>query len=218
MAFFLGKEKRMHTKCLKDLMDLQQDLDGIDELVLDLKESDQPCAYEQIANVYAHCLVRGISFHMQSMPAQLIKDKKQWNIPEEKRKEQAERAWLELVFPIERSFSTLNDLKQSTFRSSFHLSKKLIAYAREKGVETLIAYSLLMLEQRLFVPFPKNDGKQTPMKGHPVFVAQHATATCCRGCLEKWHHVPKGRKLTAREKQEVLMLQKEWIEKELKRI
>ena len=34
---------------------------------------------------------------------------------------------------------------------------------------------------------PLNDGKQTPMKGHPVFIAQHATATCCRECTRKWH-------------------------------
>ncbi len=27
---------------------------------------------------------------------------------------------------------------------------------------------------------PRNDGKQTPFRGHPVFTAQHATATCCR--------------------------------------
>ncbi|WP_251023391.1 DUF4186 family protein [Streptomyces sp. ISL-10] len=29
----------------------------------------------------------------------------------------------------------------------------------------------------------------------PVFVAQHATATCCRTCLERWHVVPAGRAL-----------------------
>lgn len=30
-----------------------------------------------------------------------------------------------------------------------------------------------------------NDGKQTPMRGHPVFIAQRATATCCRECMAK---------------------------------
>lgn len=37
------------------------------------------------------------------------------------------------------------------------------------------------------------------MRGHPVFIAQHATATCCRGCLNKWWKIPKGRELTEEE-------------------
>ncbi len=208
----------MPKKYMKDFENQQWDSSAIDGVILDLSNMEKVCTYEQIIDLYAYCLVHELSFHIQSLPAQLIKDKKLWNIPEEKRKEQAQWAQLELVFPIERSFSTWNDLKQSAFRSSFYLNKKLIAYARKKGMETLMAHALLLLEPRLFVPVLKNDGKQTPMKGHPVFVAQHATATCCRGCLEKWHHVPKERKLTAKEKQEVLMLQKEWIEKELERI
>jgi hypothetical protein len=31
------------------------------------------------------------------------------------------------------------------------------------------------------------------MRGHPVFIAQHATATCCRKCIQKWHGIEKGR-------------------------
>ena len=97
------------------------------------------------------------------------------------------------------------------------MNKRLLAYAREKGIEVLIRQSMELLDQRLFVPDPKKDGKQTPMKGHPVFIAQHATATCCRGCLNKWHHVPKGRKLLGHEKQEVMLLHKEWLEREMAR-
>ena len=41
--------------------------------------------------------------------------------------------------------------------------------------------------------FIHNDGKQTPTKGHPVFVAQHATATCCRECIRKWHKIQPGK-------------------------
>jgi len=48
---------------------------------------------------------------------------------------------------------------------------------------------------RLTPPDPKNDGKQTPMRGHPVFIAQHATATRRRGCLKKWYQIEKGRAL-----------------------
>jgi hypothetical protein len=42
----------------------------------------------------------------------------------------------------------------------------------------------------------KNDGKQTPMKGQPVFIAQHATTTRCRGCISKWHGIEKSRALS----------------------
>ena len=62
-----------------------------------------------------------------------------------------------------------------------------------------------------------NDGKQTPMRGHPVFVAQHATATCCRGCLEKWHHIPKGRELTETEQEYIVNVIMEWISREMKK-
>ena len=60
-----------------------------------------------------------------------------------------------------------------------------------------------------------NDGKQTPMRGHPVFVAQHATATCCRGCLEKWHRIPKGRELTEAEQEYIVNVIMEWIGREI---
>ena len=49
-------------------------------------------------------------------------------------------------------------------------------------------------------------------KGHPVFLAQHATATCCRGCLEKWHGIEKGRELTASEQQYVVNIIMRWID------
>jgi hypothetical protein len=55
------------------------------------------------------------------------------------------------------------------------------------------------ISTRIVPQFPKNDGKQTPMKGHPVFIAQHATATCCRGCIQKWHRIKKGKELSDQE-------------------
>jgi predicted Fe-S protein YdhL (DUF1289 family) len=56
-----------------------------------------------------------------------------------------------------------------------------------------------------------NDGKQTPFRGHPVFVAQHATATCCRGCLAKWHGIPRGRPLEEGEKAHILAVLERWL-------
>ena len=62
---------------------------------------------------------------------------------------------------------------------------------------------------------PANDGQQTPMKGHPVFVAQHATACCCRSCLEKWHRIPAGKELNAEEQRYIVDVLMNWIERQL---
>ena len=51
---------------------------------------------------------------------------------------------------------------------------------------------------------------------HPVFIAQHATGCCCRGCLEKWHHIPKNKELSDNEVNYIVTLIMEWIKKQLK--
>lgn len=110
----------------------------------------------------------------------------------------------------------LESLSKSSFRSSFHLRKYMLKYIDEKGLPTIRSHAKDFIEKHLAPAYPLNDGKQTPMKGHPVFIAEHATATCCRSCLEKWHHIPKGRELTSNEKNYILELIMAWIEKELK--
>jgi hypothetical protein len=67
------------------------------------------------------------------------------------------------------------------------------------------------IDRRLAPADPPNEGRQTPMRNHPAFVAQHATATCCRGCLEKWHGIAKGRELTAEEKAHILAALRRWL-------
>ena len=107
-------------------------------------------------------------------------------------------------------------LGRSKFRSSFHLKQKDIDYINEKGLDTIREHAREFIAKREAPAVIPNDGKQTPMKGHPVFVAQHATATCCRGCLEKWHHIPKGRELTETEQEYVVDVIMEWINREMK--
>ncbi|MBS2140970.1 DUF4186 family protein, partial [Escherichia coli] len=58
--------------------------------------------------------------------------------------------------------------------------------------------------------FPANGGKQTPMRGHPVFIAQHATATCCRGCLAKWHNIPQGVSLSEEQQRYIVAVIYQW--------
>ena len=87
----------------------------------------------------------------------------------------------------------------SEFRSRFRLSRAERACLAEKGWSVLRAQAERVIRERLAAAHPVNDGKQTPMRGHPVFKAQHATATCCRGCLAKWHGIPAGRALSEEE-------------------
>ena len=108
----------------------------------------------------------------------------------------------------------LEKLKKSSFRARFHLSPKDIRYIDEKGMETIRRHCADFVASRLAPAVIPNDGKQTPMRGHPVFIAQHACACCCRGCLEKWYRVPKGRELSANEQERIVRLLMAWIERE----
>lgn len=108
-------------------------------------------------------------------------------------------------------------LSKSQFRSGFALKEKDRAYVKEKGMETIQSHARDFIGQRLAPAQPSNDGKQTPMKGHPVFIAQHATGTCCRGCLEKWHKIPKGRRLSEQEQEYVVEVILEWLRRQIKR-
>ena len=111
----------------------------------------------------------------------------------------------------------LYSLSKSKFRSSFHLNQKMIDYTKEKGLDKITSDAYDLINKRLAPEYIKNDGKQTPMRQvHPVFIAQHACACCCRGCLEKWHHIPKGRELTKEEIDYIVILLTEWIKRECK--
>lgn len=110
---------------------------------------------------------------------------------------------------------TFRRLSSSPFRSRFHLSEKDRKYIREKGLDTIERHAADFIRTRLSPSYIPNDGKQTPMRGHPVFTAQHATALCCRGCLEKWYRVPKSTELTEDQQKRLVKLIMAWIEKEL---
>ena len=105
----------------------------------------------------------------------------------------------------------LNNLSKSKFRSSFKLKDKDKKYINEKEIEKIKEHAYDFILKRLSPSYIPNDGKQTPMKGHPVFIAQHATATCCRSCLYKWHHIEKNRELTKVEVEYIVSLIMEWI-------
>lgn len=109
----------------------------------------------------------------------------------------------------------LAKLEKSKFRSSFHLSEKDKEYVRQKGMQTIRSHACDFIKERIAPAEIPNDGKQTPMKSHPVFIAQHACACCCRGCLNKWYSVRKNVELTQIQQEKIVNLLMAWIEKEM---
>ena len=109
----------------------------------------------------------------------------------------------------------LQALSKSKFRTGFKLKEKEKEYIKAKGLDTIEKHAYDFITRRLAPKEIANDGKQTPMKGHPVFIAQHATATCCRKCLNKWHHIAQDKKLTQPQQDYVVNLILEWIKRQI---
>jgi len=108
-------------------------------------------------------------------------------------------------------------LATSSFRRRFHLAPKERAYLETHTLPAVLVQAEELIARRLAPALPPNDGKQTPFRGHPVFVAQHATATCCRGCLAKWHDIARGAELTDEEQAHVIATLERWLRAELER-
>lgn len=113
--------------------------------------------------------------------------------------------------------NVINKLQKSKFRSSFKLKQKDIDYINEKEMSMIKRHAVDFINQKLAPANPENDGKQTPMKNHPVFIAMHACACCCRTCLYKWHKIPMNKELTKDEKNYIYGLLIYWITLEYKK-
>ena len=114
--------------------------------------------------------------------------------------------------------NSLYRLSKSKFRNSFHLNNKMKKYVKDKGIDKIKEHTFDIINNRLKPSKIENDGKQTPMKQvHPTFIAQHATATCCRKCLEKWYNISKEKELNNEEIDFIVSLIVKWIEIEIKK-
>jgi hypothetical protein len=109
----------------------------------------------------------------------------------------------------------LDAMSSHHFRARFHLRGREAALVRLRGMTAIRRHAHELFGHRVAPAEPANDGRQTPYRGHPVFVAQHATATCCRSCLERWHAIPKGHELTPEERDYAVEVICRWIEREL---
>jgi hypothetical protein len=123
-----------------------------------------------------------------------------------------------MTLPIDASTeAVLAKLAKDRFRAKFRLYERERAFALRWSIEKVMRDAADIFARRIAMAEPPNDGKQTPWRNHPVFIAQHATATCCRRCIEKWHSIPRGRPLDPVEFERLLSIVHAWIEKDLRR-
>lgn len=108
----------------------------------------------------------------------------------------------------------LERLQTFPFRRRFHLRGRERALVELRGMEEIRRHARELIDRRLAPALPAKDGRQTPWRGHPVFVAQHATATCCRGCLAKNHDIAPGAELTEEQRAYVVDVITRWIERD----
>ena len=168
------------------------------------------CDYEWILDTRRQCIEAGVSFYFKQTGANFRKNGRVYNIERRLQHSQASKAGIN--YEPDAIADVLKRLSSSRFRSGFHLTDKDKTYIKEKGMETIRKHTSDFINKRLAPAYIPNDGKQTPMRGHPVFTAQHACACCCRGCLEKWHHIGKNRELTENETEYIINVLMSWIE------
>ena len=184
----------------------------------------RPCEDKWIREVRRECIRQGVPFTFKQTGAVFVMDGRTYRIERKDQIPQArksgwsyvpgENSGAAVVYRLPQREALREALGRSAFRSRFHLSEEDRKYVAEKGLETVRRHAAEIVAKRLAPENPDNDGKQTPMKGHPVFIAQHATACCCRACLEKWHHIPAGKVLTEEEQAYVTAVITDWIEGE----
>lgn len=180
----------------------------------------RPCNYEWILSIREQCIRQNTEFHFKQTGANFIKEGKTYSIERKLQHSQASRAGIDFVpgKVIGGKWGNMDlflRIQSSPFRSSFHLKPQDIQYIQNKGVETIRQHAAAFLRERLAPAQIPNDGKQTPMRGHPVFLAQHACGCCCRGCLEKWHGIPQNMELDENTQNRLVDTLMEWIRRQL---
>ena len=183
------------------------------------------CDFNWVKELRRQCIRAGVPFYFKQTGTLFLKDGRKYHIDRKIQMSQATKSGYSYT-PGENSGAairyTLPDrntlftrLAKSDFRSRFHLSGDDRDYISEKGLAVIASHAADFVAKKLAPENPPKDGKQTPMRGHPVFLAQHATACCCRGCLEKWHNIPSGKVLTAEEQEYIVSVIMDWIKREL---
>ena len=184
----------------------------------------RPCDFRWIQEIRRQCVRCGVPFTFKQTGAVFLKDGRTYRVERKDQIPQAKKSgWSyapgtgsadRIAYRLPERADLFERLSRSAFRSRFHLSEQDREYLAAKGIDAVRGHAREIVARRLAAENPENDGKQTPMKGHPVFLAQHAAACCCRSCLEKWHHIPSGKILTEAEQAYIVDVLMDWIERE----
>ncbi len=184
----------------------------------------RPCDFRWIQTIRLECIRNSVPFTFKQTGSLFIKDSRTYHIERKFQESQAQKSHYSYIpnansgagirYTLPNFQRLFEGLSRSNFRSRFHLKEKDLAYISEKGLPTIQKHAEDFILKRLSPENPEHDGSQTPMQGHPVFIAQHACACCCRGCLEKWHHIPSGKVLTSEEQKYIVNVLMYWIQKE----
>lgn len=177
-------------------------------------EGARVCDYGWVLDLRRQCVRYGVKFRFKQTGALFRRGDKTYHIARKYQLGQARKAGIDYdpAAGLEELFQRLS---RSKFRSRFRLGADDRRYVREKGIDTIRRHAEDFIGSRLAPAQIPNDGKQTPMRGHPVFLAQHATGTCCRGCLAKWHGIAAGNALTPAEQQYIANVIMEWIRRQM---
>lgn len=94
---------------------------------------------------------------------------------------------------------TIESLKYELWRHYYwhiEIDQLAVNHARRKGKSGMRVAAENRIRKAVGDANPSLDGRQTPKKGNALYYAQHATATCCRKCIEDWHGIPMGKSLS----------------------
>lgn len=184
----------------------------------------RPCDFRWVQELRRQCIRTAVPFTFKQTGAVFIKNGKTYHIDRKDQMPQAKKSGYsytpgigsadQIKYRLPDRQQLIERLSRSEFRSRFHLSDHDKAYIAEKGMDQIRSHAEDFVRERLAPENPEHDGKQTPMRGHPVFIAQHATACCCRGCLEKWHNIPAGKALNEDEQEYITDILMDWIERQ----
>jgi len=98
--------------------------------------------------------------------------------------------------------NTFKSLKYEFIRHHYwhkEFDEKAVNYALRKGKIELINTVEKRIRASVKAPVDAFDGRRTKWEGNPIHYGQHATATCCRKCIERWHNVPRDEELTEKQ-------------------
>lgn len=181
------------------------------------------CDYQWILDIRRRCIDSNVEFVFKQTGAFFRKEGREYRIERSMQQSQARKAEIDYKPNTERCETDswlrrdlFERISESRFRSRFHLKDSDRKYISQKGINTIREHAEAFLRERIGAARILNDGKQTPMRGHPVFLAQHACGCCCRGCLEKWHGIPQGRPLSETEIMQLTDVLMEWISNEMR--